>query len=103
MKSGTPKAKLSIVAFGVAIAIMEALFLMMLAWAGLILGYGLPVIEHLATLFPGYNATFVGGLLGGLEGLIDGFIWGAITALIYNLVLCCCSCCCKKQDEDKKV
>lgn len=92
MDSECVKAKLSACSFGLAIGITNGLFLMLFAWAGWWFGYGLSLTDMLATIYYGYGASFMGGIVGALYGLLDGFIFGFIAGSIYNYFL---SRCCK--------
>ncbi|MHB1948203.1 MAG: bacteriophage holin [Gammaproteobacteria bacterium] len=82
------KAKLCPVSFGLAVGVIKGLWLLLLAWAGWLFGYGMPAIEHIAKYYHGYAGSFQGGLIGGFFGFISGFIFGFIFAGLYDFFLC---------------
>lgn len=74
---------------GVAIGVAKGLFLMLLAWVGLVWGAGLPLVQHMGTFLQGYAPTLSGGLIGGAWGFAVGFVSGLVIGWVYNLCLCC--------------
>lgn len=85
--------KFCVLSFGFALGIAKGLFFMILAWSSAGFGYGSEMITLLASVYHGYAATFVGGIIGAVWGLVDGFIFGIILAGLYNCFVCAC---CKK-------
>lgn len=80
------------VKFGMAFGITNALFMLVLGWAGWLFGYGRVIIDQSATLYHGFAPTLMGGVWGAIWGLVLGFIYG----YIFGMVLKCYSgCCCK--------
>jgi len=57
---------------------------LLLGWAAAF-GWGAMLVEALASLYIGYGASFLGGIIGGLWAFVDGAIAGALIAAIYNL------------------
>jgi hypothetical protein len=47
-------------------------------------GWGVKIVEALSSLYLGFAATFVGGLIGGLWGFADAFLAGLVLAFPYN-------------------
>ena len=47
-------------------------------------GYGKEMIDFIATIYVGYGASPLGGLLGFVYGFVDAFIGLFIFALLYN-------------------
>ncbi len=86
--------KLSKCGFGFALGITNGLGMMLLAWAAMQWGFGASMITQVASVYHGYDATWMGGLYGAGWGFVDGFIFGFVAAAFYNLCLCCC---CKKK------
>lgn len=86
-------AKLRPCSLGLALGVMKGVFLLGLAYAGWLGGYGSAMIEHVAAYYNGYSASFVGGLIGAAYGFIGGFIIGYIFGFLYNFFVCRC---CKK-------
>lgn len=89
--SSCVKCKLSSCSVGVAFGITKGLCLMLLAWVGMYFGYGMASISQVASVYPGYAASFTGGLIGAGYGLVVGFIFGFVFGYIYNwsLRFCC--------------
>ncbi len=75
--------KLDVKAFTLAGGITWGLFVLFLGWAGA-LGWGAALADGLGTLYIGYGATFVGGIIGLVWGFVDGAIGGLIFALLHN-------------------
>lgn len=57
-------------------------------------GWGDSFIGLIMDIYPGYDVTFVGGIIGALWALADGFIGGFIFAWVYNFFCGCSKCCC---------
>ncbi|MDA8561510.1 hypothetical protein N9L02_00165 [Gammaproteobacteria bacterium] len=93
--------KLSAAALGVSLGLVTGLFMMFFAWAGWMYGYGTTIIEQWGAIYPGFEATLVGGFLGLAWGFLEGFIIGIFWAWFYNMCLCCCRCCscCSKKEK----
>ena len=85
-------ARLSVLSLGVALGITKGLYMLLLAWAGWLGGYGMPMIHRISEYHHAYAPDLMGGLIGGLWGFICGFIAGAVIAFIYNACLCCPFC-----------
>lgn len=82
--------KVSPFALGLALGVMKGVCLLFLAYVSWLGGYGSVMVEHVASWYPGYGASFVGGIIGGIYGLIAGFISGFIFGYLYNFFLRCC-------------
>ncbi len=80
------------VKFGMAFGIPNAIFMLVLGWAGWLFGYGLAVIDQSARIYHGFGPSFLGGIAGGLWGFVLGFIYG----YLFGMVLKCFSGCCGK-------
>lgn len=85
--TGSGKSGLNVIAFGIAIGVVEAFFMMVFAWAARLFDYGIPTIMQIADLFHGYGPGFAGGIIGGLWGLLYGFVFGVVAASVYNCTL----------------
>ncbi|OGT65595.1 MAG: hypothetical protein A3J38_04135 [Gammaproteobacteria bacterium RIFCSPHIGHO2_12_FULL_45_9] len=81
------------VSLGLAFGVVSAIFMLLLAWAGWLWGYGAVFIDQYSVIYYGYAASFVGGIVGAVWGLIGGFIFGFLSGWFYNLFL---GCRCKK-------
>ena len=95
------------------LAVVWALSLTFLAWVCAGFGYGLPMVQLFGSVYLGYDASFVGGLIGFVWGFIDLFIGVWLVVFVYRFFRCvgqrCCasneSCCtpdqsCKKDQND---
>lgn len=71
-------------AFGLAMGLTYAAWLALLAWAAGSLRVGQSIVELYGSMFPGYQSTFLGGLVGAMYGLALGFPIGWGTAKLYN-------------------
>ncbi|HTR04498.1 MAG TPA: bacteriophage holin [Thermoanaerobaculia bacterium] len=56
---------------------------MLLGWIAAS-GWGARVVDLLSSVYLGYAATFLGGLIGGLWAFADAFVAGALFAFFYN-------------------
>lgn len=70
---------------GLALGLFCALTMFVLGLAASV-GWGVEMVNIVASLYIGYTATFVGSIIGAVYGFVDGFIGGAIFAWIYNWV-----------------
>jgi hypothetical protein len=93
-------AKLCPFSLGVAFGVTEGLFMLGLAWAGWLGGYGLTLISSFGDVFSGFGPSFMGGLIGGGWGLLEGFIFGFIAGVIYDCCLCCCKKSCRSSEKE---
>jgi hypothetical protein len=76
---------------GVAVGLTFALCLAVTAWVAACCGWGSAMVERYATMFYGYDATFIGGLWGALWGFIKGFILGFLIMFFYCMIKRCCA------------
>lgn len=95
------KTKLSVCSLGFALGVTKGLWLLLAAWVAYFFGYGVAMVEHVASFYHGYSATLMGGLWGGLYGLICGFIFGVVIGYFYNFAVCYCHRKCENKDESK--
>lgn len=78
--------KLDIKKLSLAVGITWALFVVSIGWTAALLGWGDQIVTTMASLYKGFDATFLGGLIGGIWGLVDGLLFGALTAYFYNMI-----------------
>jgi len=76
-------AKLSVMGLGLGVGIYWGLSMMVLGWTSMF-GWGNGLLNAMASLYIGYEATFIGAIVGGIWGFLDGFIAGVIAAYFYN-------------------
>lgn len=96
--SGLKRARLSAVALGVSIGFLRGGWMLIVGLLAAHGGFGVDLIHHWATFYPGVDVTVKGAIIIGAWGFVTGFFIGLILAWIYNLCLCCCcrshcSCC----------
>lgn len=82
-KSKSSNLKLSIKGAALSIGIVWGAAIFLLGISGM-LGYGLPIISTLSTLYLGFFPSVKGILIGTLWGFADGFVGGAVLAWVYN-------------------
>ena len=77
------KQKLDVKAFGLSAGIIwgAAVFLTGLA---AMQGYAVEFMNLIASVYPGYTATFGGSVIGGIIGFVDMGVGGVIFAWLYN-------------------
>lgn len=80
--------------FGLGFGLIWGLGVLLTGWAAWLWAYGILFVRVLGSVYLGYEATFVGGIIGGIWGFIDFFIFAALVALVYN-----CSCGSKEKTE----
>ena len=77
--------KLQPLALGVAIGVLWAVYVL---FAGLFAmsGWGLALVQTLASFYLGYGASAVGAIIGAIWAFTDGFVAGVVIAWIYNRI-----------------
>ena len=70
--------------FGLAMGLAYADAMGLMAWLSAALRKGQGLIRGLGTVLPGYEPTFLGGLIGAAYGFVLGFSFGWGIARIYN-------------------
>ena len=61
--------------------------------------YGLPFLQVMDSIYPGYHAAFgmKNLIVGALYALLDGAVAGALLAWFYNMMSC--KCCAPKEEK----
>ncbi len=80
-------APLGVISFGLALALTSAVFTFVLGLMAAFFGWGLVIVQVLASLYIGYAPTFVGTIAGAVWAFVDGFIAGVMIAWLYNRFL----------------
>lgn len=80
---------------GFAVGVVFALGMLVLA-VGAMNDWGLAMLNVLASVYIGYEASWTGALVGAGWGLLDGFITGFLVGWFYEMGCCFCHMCCKK-------
>ena len=75
--------KIQPLALGIAIGVLWALYVFFIGIAAMF-GWGNALVDVLASLYIGYEASVIGAIIGAIWAFIDGFIAGVVIAWIYN-------------------
>ena len=78
--------RINIKGAALAFGISWGLIVMSAGWLA-ITGWGAAIVDVFASLYIGYSASFLGGVIGFIWGFVDGAIFGALVAAIYNIVV----------------
>ena len=77
--------KIQPVAFGVAIGVIWAIYIFC-AGITAMFGWGGALVQVMASLYIGYDASILGAIIGAIWAFVDGLVAGAVIAWIYNVV-----------------
>lgn len=75
--------KLSVKGLSLALGISWSVCILLTGWASMF-GWGSGLVEVMSSIYIGYEAGFVGGLIGAAWGFVDGAVAGLFIALLYN-------------------
>lgn len=78
------RATLDVVGLGLAAGVTWSVGIFILAIAGALFDYGVPIITAMSSAYLGYGPSFVGAIVGAVWGFVDGFAGGAVIAWLYN-------------------
>jgi hypothetical protein len=70
-------------ALGIAVGVLWAVYVFFLGIFAMF-GWGVALVDALASLYIGYGASIVGAIIGAIWAVIDGFVAGFVIAWIYN-------------------
>ncbi len=73
--------------FGLAGGSMWGVGFLLTTWLATLTGWGSMLMETWGSLYPGYDVSFLGGVIGGIFGFVDGFIMAFVVAWLYNMFL----------------
>lgn len=76
-------AKLSVKGLGLACGIVWAFCNLVAGWTAMY-GWGAKYVEIMGSIYFGYTATWLGGVVGSVWAFFDGAIGGMLVAFIYN-------------------
>lgn len=76
--------KLDAMKFGLAGGIITAVLTFALALGATFAGVGGAMIDSLASLYVGYEASIVGGLIGAVWAFVEGFVFFYMMAWLYD-------------------
>jgi hypothetical protein len=77
--------RLQPVPLGIAVGVLSAAYIFLAAIFAMF-GWGVPVVDLIASFYIGYGPTILGAIIGAIWALVDGFVFGALIAWIYNMV-----------------
>jgi hypothetical protein len=78
--------KINVMKFALAWGITFGIYVMVLGWLAMS-GWGIAIVQTIASLYVGYGPSFVGGIIGGLYAFVDWTIGIAIVGWLYNAML----------------
>ena len=84
MMAKEKSARLSVMGFALGIGICWGLCMILVGWTSMF-GWGNVFLEMMASIYIGYEASFIGGIVGGIWGFAEGFLFGAVVAFFYNM------------------
>lgn len=70
---------------GARLGLIFGVALLSLAYLSMFLGVGAPVITLLASLYTGYAATLLGGIIGLILGFIHGYLIGVLVVIFRDI------------------
>ena len=76
--------KLDAMKFGLAGGAISALFIMILALGSAFAGWGTGILESLSSMYIGYKAGLLGGLIGAAWAFVEGFVTFYMIAWVYD-------------------
>lgn len=76
-------ATINVKACTLAAGVLWGLGVLVLGWMAAA-GWGAGMVQVLGSVYLGYTATFLGGIIGGVWAFVDGAVAGAIFAWLYN-------------------
>jgi hypothetical protein len=100
--SGGKCGKLSVCNLGMSLGLVFGLTMMVLAYLAMVFGVGAPMVKMYSSVYAGYHASALGGIVGLLWGFLQGFVFGGLIAMFYNFCRCCCPCKTCKMDRGDK-
>jgi len=77
--------KLQPVALGIAVGVVWAAYVFLAAIFAMF-GWGVAMVEMIASFYLGYGASILGAIVGAVWAFVDGLVCGAVIAWIYNMV-----------------
>jgi len=75
--------RLNVKALAIALGSSWALCILFAGWAA-IFGWSVQFVDVMGSVYPGYGASFLGGIIGALWGFVDGAVAGVVIAVVYN-------------------
>jgi hypothetical protein len=76
-------AKLSVKALGLSTGLVWAFCNLLAGWTAMF-GWGGKYVDLMSSIYIGYSASILGGIIGGVWAFLDGLIGGLLIAIVYN-------------------
>jgi len=80
------KIDLGMRSLAVVLGLVLGIHMLLLAYLDMFFGIGEPAVALLGSLYIGFNASYVGGLMGLLFGFIHGYILGALFLIVSDFI-----------------
>ncbi len=77
--------KISPLGLGMALGLVWLMSIVIISLLAMYVGYGVALVDLLATVYSGYELSAIGILIGAGWSFLDGFIGGGLIAFFYNL------------------
>jgi len=78
--------KLHVLSFALSFGITFGIGIIFLGWIAMY-GYGTKIVDILGSVYLGFDASWLGGLIGGGWAFLDAGIGAAVVAVIYNTII----------------
>jgi hypothetical protein len=72
--------------FALSIGIVWGVAVLLTGWIAMT-GWAYNFVDVMSSIYTGYSASFVGGIVGGIWGFFDGAILGGAIAIIHNKLM----------------
>jgi len=72
-------------ALGVAIGVLWTIYVFAVGITAMF-GWGTALVDALASLYIGYDASIIGAVIGAIWAFVDGFVAGVVIGWVYNAV-----------------
>ena len=86
IKSFIQHDSMNAVFLGISVGCVWGSYLFLTALLSWYWGIGTPILHVFASLYFGYSANLLGGIIGFVWGFCDGFITGVLVAWLYNVL-----------------
>lgn len=77
-------AKLSVIGLGLSGGVFWGLSMIVAGWTSMF-NWGNAFVKVMASIYIGYEPSFIGAIVGGIWGFGDGFLAGILLAFFYNV------------------
>ncbi len=87
MENKLSSKKFHLGAFTLSLGVTWSIFILLAGWMAMF-GWGPAFVKVMASIYIGYQPTFLGAVIGAIWGFFDGAIGGFVFAFFYNFFLC---------------